>query len=699
MAESQNDKLVEIMTNFDRDWSNSNEVRTDATNDIYFCRITQWDDWLQDYTTLQYRGQFDVLRKEIRRVISEMRKNPIEVMYRPLDDADPDAADTLMGMYRADMRNNSSLEAVNIAVRDQIECGYGAWRLVTEYEDDSDGNANQVIRRVGIHEAATHVVWDANCRRMDKSDARHCTVITGFSVEGWKHFAKENGLDPDEMPSFQKPDMNWQFQWVRKDCVYVGEYYELEKKKDSILFYENMLTGETKKYYKSEVREYIEELAELGFDLVTQKKVTRTICNKYLMSGYKILKGPERIAGGMIPVVPVYGEWAFAGDKEIYEGLVRLAKDPQRLRNMIMSYSADIVAKTPKKKPFFYQEQVQGYEFMYESDAEYPYYLLNRTTMNGEQLPPGAIAYWENPEVPQASQYMLQMATEAVKEVTTEGVNAKDIAGQQVAFDTVNQLNLRTDMEWFVYLDNLATAKRRDGEIYASIAAEIYDVPRKVKTRSVDGKEADVMVMDQVIDIQAGSVKVVNDIRQKFEVYTDVGPSYQSMKDQYRSELGELYKSIDPTLPVGAEAKSIILLQIVNMMDGAEGNILRDWANKQLLTQGLKEPEDEEEQQIVMQAQQAAAQQQDPNMVIAQAQMAAAQAEMQKAQNEQAGVQIKAFAAQSDAQFKQAQTVKAYAEAQNISKEKMMQALQILRDYQLQQMQDQSKVQDTFLQQ
>lgn len=697
MAQDSNELLEGILTNFNRDWANSNEVRTDATNDIFFCRISQWDDWLQDYTTLQYRGQFDVLRKEIRRVISEMRKSPIEVMYRPLDGADPDAADVLMGMYRADMRNNSSREAVNIAVRDQIECGYGAWRLVTEYQDDSEFNTNQVIRRVGIHEATSHVIWDSNCRRMDKSDARHCTVITGFSVDGWKHFAKENGLDPEEMPSFQKPDMNWQFQWVRKDCVYVGEYYELKEKKDTVLFYTNPITGEERTYYQSKVKEDIDELAELGFELVTEKKVKRTECLKYLVSGAQILKGPMKIAGGMIPVVPVYGEWSFAGDKECYEGLVRLAKDPQRLRNMIMSYSADIVAKTPKKKPFFFQEQIQGYEFMYESDAEYPYYILNRATPTGEDLPPGPAAYMENAEVPPASQFMLQMATDAVKEVTTEGVNPKDIARQQVAFETVNQLNLRTDMEWFVYLDNLATSMRRDGEIYAAIAAEIYDVPRTVKTISQDDTEDDVELLSQEIDIESGKVVTKNDIRKKFEVYTDVGPSYQSMKDQYRSELNDLYKSIDPMDPAGQQAKSIMLFQILSLMDGAEGNILRDWANKQMLLQGLKEPENEEEAMMVMQAQQAQAQQPDPNMLIAEAQKEAAAAEVIKAQTEQANVKIKAFTAQQDAQLKQAQTVKAFAEAQNISKEKAMEAIRILSEWQRQNMKDVTSQQDALI--
>ncbi|MGK5722027.1 portal protein, partial [Proteus mirabilis] len=80
-------------------------------------------------------------------------------------------------MYRTDMRNNSSKIAVNVAVREQIECGYGAWRLVTEYEDDNPTSNNQIIRRVPMHESCTHVIWDCNAKAMDKSDAKNCTII------------------------------------------------------------------------------------------------------------------------------------------------------------------------------------------------------------------------------------------------------------------------------------------------------------------------------------------------------------------------------------------------------------------------------------------------------------------------------------------------------------------------------------------
>lgn len=192
----------------------SDEARTEATNDLYFSRVSQWDDWLSNYTTLQYRGQFDVVRPVVRKLVAEMRRNPIDVLFRPKDGANPDAADVLMGMYRTDMRHNTAKIAVNVGVREQIESGVGAWRLVTQYEDNDPTSNNQVIRRLPIHEACSHVIWDANSKQMDKSDAKHCTVINALSRNGWKEFAEDYGIDPDTLPSFQNPNDTWLFPWA-----------------------------------------------------------------------------------------------------------------------------------------------------------------------------------------------------------------------------------------------------------------------------------------------------------------------------------------------------------------------------------------------------------------------------------------------------------------------------------------------------
>jgi hypothetical protein len=645
---ADNERLNSILCKFDADWMASDEARTEATNDLYFSRVSQWDDWLSDYTTLQYRGQFDVVRPIVRKLVAEMRRNPIDVLFRPKDGADPNSADVLMGMYRTDMRHNTAKISVNIAVREQIEAGVGAWRLVTEYEDQDPTSNNQVIRRVPIHEACTHVVWDSNSKQMDKSDAMHCTVINAMSRDGWKAFAEKNGFDEDEMPSFQNPDMNWLFPWLTSDVVYVGEYYEVEEKKETVFIYQDPLTGEPVSYFQRDIKDVIDELADKGMVKVAEKKVKRRRVYKSIITCTSILKDREPIAGEHIPIVPVFGEWSFAGDKEVYEGVVRLTKDGQRLRNMIMSFNADIVARTPKKKPIFWPEQIEGYEYMYGGNDDYPYYLLNRTDENNGDLPVQPISYMENPEVPQANAYMLEAATNSVSQVATMGVDA-EAANGQVAFDTVNQLNMRADLETYVFQDNLATAMRRDGEIYQSMVNDIYDVPRQVMMTLEDGTEKQVQLLTQAVDYQTGTVVTLNDIRGRYECYTDTGPSFQSMKEQNRAEIQELLAKVPP----GTPEWQMLLLQYFTLLDGKGVEMMREYANKQLVMMGLKKPETPEEIQMVQQAQQ---QPEQPSAEQMQAQgvLLTGQADLLNAQVKQQQLQVDAAKVESANQLNQA---------------------------------------------
>lgn len=675
---ADNERLNSILCKFDADWMASDEARTEATNDLYFSRVSQWDDWLSEYTTLQYRGQFDVVRPVVRKLVAEMRRNPIDVLFRPKDGADPNSADVLMGMYRTDMRHNTAKISVNIAVREQIEAGIGAWRLITEYEDQDPTSNNQVIRRVPIHEACTHVVWDSNSKQMDKSDAMHCTVINAMSRDGWKAFAEKNGFDEEVIPSFQNPDMNWLFPWLTSDVVYVGEYYEVEEKKETVFIYQDPLTGEPVSYFQRDIKDVIDELADKGMIKVAEKKVKRRRVYKSIITSTTILKNREPIAGEHIPIVPVYGEWSFAGDKEVYEGVVRLTKDGQRLRNMIMSFNADIVARTPKKKPIFWPEQIEGYEYMYGGNDDYPYYLLNRTDENNGELPVQPISYMENPEVPQANAYMLEAATNSVSQVATMGVDA-EAANGQVAFDTVNQLNMRADLETYVFQDNLATAMRRDGEIYQSMVNDIYDVPRQVMMTLEDGTEKQVQLLTQAVDYQTGTVVTLNDIRGRYECYTDTGPSFQSMKEQNRAEIQELLAKVPP----GTPEWQMLLLQYFTLLDGKGVEMMREYANKQLVMMGLKKPETPEEIQMVQQAQQQP-KEPSPEQTQAQGVLLQGQAELIKAQNQQMQIQVDAAKAEGQNQLNAAKVAEIFNNMDLDKQSAFREFLKLMQSYQQQ---------------
>lgn len=45
--EDKNSRLDDILRQFDSDWTASEDARTEARNDLFFSRVSHWDDWAQ----------------------------------------------------------------------------------------------------------------------------------------------------------------------------------------------------------------------------------------------------------------------------------------------------------------------------------------------------------------------------------------------------------------------------------------------------------------------------------------------------------------------------------------------------------------------------------------------------------------------------------------------------------------------------
>jgi hypothetical protein len=154
------------------------------------------------------------------------------------------------------------------------------------------------------------------------------------------------------------------------------------------------------------------------------------------MSGGRVLEDQGYIAGRNIPIVPVYGKRWFVDNVERCMGHVRLAKDPQRLKNMQLSKLGEISAVSSVEKPIFVPEQVSGHQVMWAEDSlkNYPYLLVNPITgPNGE-----SIDFWITTEHPlmTGSQPALPVPQVSVRQIDPEIVAALEReAGAQVHQD------------------------------------------------------------------------------------------------------------------------------------------------------------------------------------------------------------------------------------------------------------------------
>ena len=662
--------LTELKKKHDKAFDCNQIAREQASDDLVFYWVTQWNDQLLGDSNLEYRGEFNILRKAGRQIMADLVANPVQPDFHPKDEARKDDAEIVDGMYRASDRDLSSQEAYDFAKNDAVVCGYGAWELYSEYVTNRAGNENQQIKRRYIPEANNTVFWDPQDNTLSKNKSEYVSVLTRYSKEGYEALVKDLTGEEDynfSWSSFKEPEQSYTFPWAggSSEHIYVVNFYHRYRIKDKVL---NMVDplGNPLSMRESDLDGVMDDLIDNGYEIVSDKEIERWEVRKYIASGEMILNGEESedgeregeiVSGELLPVVPVYGEYVPQIEGEAYWcGVTRLAKDPQRLRNFQMSYLADIVSRSPRPKPIFYPEQIQGFEAMYDqtgADNNYPYYLQNRKTAQGEDLPLGVMAEMPEQRIPQALAASMDLMRQAVDDVANPGI-PQDIADPDLSGKAVLALQNRLDQQSYVYQHNFKHAKKRDAEIWVSMASEVYDTPRKVTIQTADGTTKEVQLMRLAIDADTGNTVVLNDLtNMEFDVFADIGPSYETQKQQTIDTLAEMTAGLAP----GDPWREILMIKTLEIMPGINFDDVRQYARNQLLLKGIKEPETEEDMAFI-QAQSQQSQQPDANMVLAQAEMAKGQAQQMEAQiklmaeqakagNEQAKREIDAFNAET----------------------------------------------------
>jgi hypothetical protein len=98
-----------------------------------------------------------------------------------------------------------------------------------------------------------------------------------------------------------------------------------------------------------------------------------------------VLEGPEEWPGRFIPIVPVVGEEIRIGRKLIRNGIVRHAKDPQRMNNYFHSAHTETVALQPKAPFLVTETNVAKYQPTWEqaNTKNFPYLPYEPDKKNG----------------------------------------------------------------------------------------------------------------------------------------------------------------------------------------------------------------------------------------------------------------------------------------------------------------------------
>lgn len=652
----------DAISEFDDIQSAQRDERLQCLQDRRFYSIAgaQWEGSLGEQFENKPKLEVNKIHLSVIRIINEYRNNGISVDYVSKEgEEDDQLADTCDGMYRADEMDSCADEAYDNAFEEAVGGGFGAYQFRAVYEDEEDDeNEYQSIRIEPIYDADTSVFFDLNAKRQDKSDAKRCYKLTPMSRRAYE---EQYGDTVSSWPQFIAQYKN--FDWQKPDIVYLCELYEIEFTRDKVLIFQG-LDGTEERHRKSELEEedYL-ELKARGFTLAREKPIKRQRCHKYIMSGGGILEDNGYIAGKWIPIVPQYGKRWFVDGIERCMGHVRLMKDIQRLKNMQTSKLAEISAMGSYRKPIFLPEQVAGHKLMWEEDniKNYPYLLVNPITdANGQIAPAGPVAYIEPPDIPPALAALLQISDNDLKELSG-GQEAGEQLQPNLSGKAVELIQNRLDMQAFIYMSNAAKARQRGGEIWLSMARDLFvEAGRKKKTIDKQGKVGNIEIQRPIQNKETSETEYENDLTNaNYDVYADVGPTSSSRRAAtVRALTGMLTITDDP------ETKQVLSSMAMLNMEGEGISEVREFFRRKLVRLGVVRPTDEEQQQLMAEAQN---QQPTPQDEYLRAAAEQAQADAAKSR---ADTVLKTAKAQES----EANTIKTYAGIEQTDREQAMEA-------------------------
>ena len=621
------DKLSQIhqaaRAEFDQIQSALYQERMNCLGDRRFCSVAgaQWEGPLGDQFENKPRFEVNKIHMAVIRIINEYRNNRITVNFSSKDGEEYDKlADTCAGLYRANEQDSGAEEAYDNAFEEAVMGGFGAWRLRTEYENEEDPEEDkQRVCIEPIFDADTSVYFDLGAKRQDKADAKRCFVLTSMTRDAYK---AEYDDDPSTWP---KTITRSQFDWYTPSVVYVAEYYKVEEVSEQIRIYKDFNGKEES--LRPEELDKEEEMLATGWKEVRRKKIKTRKVHKYIMSGAKILEDCGYIAGKHIPIIPVYGKRWFVDNVERCMGHVRLAKDAQRLKNMQLSKLGEISALSAMEKPILVPEQVAGHQLMWAEDnlKNYPYLLINTLTdANGNPMAAGPVAYTKPPALPPSMAALLQLTEVDMQEILgSPGQGDKMVS--HLSGKTVELIQQRLDMQTFIYMSNMAKAVKRCGEVWLSIARDIFvEEGRKMKSIHESGKMEPVELLKPVVN-EEGEIEYENDLSEaEYDVVVTVGPSSATKRQATVRAITDMM-----TMTQDPEMTQVLSAMAMLNMEGEGISDVRDYFRKKLLMMGVLKPTEVEAQEMAAAAQNA---QPDPQAQYLQAASEEAIARAAKAQ-------------------------------------------------------------------
>ena len=548
------DMLALMRRRFQVALSALSDSREDEVEDLRFMAGSPDNQWQWPADVLATRGPIqgqtinarpcltiNKLPQHVRQVTNEQRQNRPSGKVIPADDkADIQVAEIFDGMIRHIEYISDADVAYDTACDNQVTYGEGYIRILTEYarEDSFDQDI-----KIGRIRNSFSVYMDPAIQDPCGSDAEYCFITQDMlKAEYEREF-------PDAAPvsSLMTQGVGDQSMamWLTEDRVRIAEYFYIARQRATLNLYpDNVTAFEGTAQDKQLTAMFGKPLRSRTMD---RKKVMWVKTN-----GAEVLEEREW-AGKHIPVVRVVGNEFEVAGRLFVSGLVRNAKDAQRMYNYWVSQEAEMLALAPKAPFIGYGGQFEGYEDKWKTanTNNWPYLEVNPDVTDGAGAP---LPLPARAPPPMASTGLLQAKLGASDDIKSTTGQYDSSLGQQSNERSGRAILAREkqgDTGTYHYVDNLARAVRYVSRQLVDLIPKIYDTERVARIVGLDGEVGMVQLNPQqpepVREVQDANGLIIGKIYNPsvgvYDVCVTTGPGYMTKRQEALDAMSMLLQS------------------------------------------------------------------------------------------------------------------------------------------------------------
>jgi hypothetical protein len=548
---SDSDILTVARSRLDMAMSALSDSRQDENDDLKFYAGSPDNHWQWPADVLATRGAvqgqtinarpcltINKLPQHVRQVTNDQRQNRPGAKVIPVDDnADVEVADIFNGMIRHIEYISDADVAYDTACENQVAYGEGYIRLLTEYCEDNSFDQDIKIGRI---RNSFSVYMDPTIQDPTGADAKYCFVTQDLTKEEFER------MYPDAAPVTTLQSLGVGDQslsnWLNEDTIRVADYYYIDYDRATLNLYPGNATA-----FKGTPED--KQLKAFYGEPVKSRESDRPKVRYCKINGYEILEQREW-AGRYIPVIRIVGN-EFEVDGRLYvSGLVRNAKDAQRMYNYWVSQEAEMLALAPKAPFIGYGGQFEGYEDKWKTanTNNWPYLEVNPDVTDGQG---SVMPLPQRAQPPMASSGLLQAkagASEDIKATTGQYNASLGMGSNERSGKAILARQREGDVGTYHYGDNLARGVRHVARQLVNLIPKIYDTQRIARIIGEDGNTKMVKInpdqpepVNKIID-QNGIVieKIYNPGVGKYDVVATTGPGYATKRQEALEAMAQL---------------------------------------------------------------------------------------------------------------------------------------------------------------